>query len=124
MGLEPFARECRQLAKHLLAASRVGSDTDELEAQRAASKLTRWVDRQTGMHHTSLELDPVRDGKLSAAFNAELARLRAVDANSGTPWQQLQVDAFINAIAGIRTPSKTADESADESAERIRWPAR
>ncbi len=111
VGLESFTRECRQLAKHLLAASRTGSDADELDAQRAASQLTRWVDHQTGMHHTHLELDPIRDGQLSAAFNAELARLRGTDTTGGTPWQQLQVTAFVNAVAGIRTPSTRGGET-------------
>lgn len=104
--LDAFVRECRELAKHLLAMSRKGSDADELAAQQASSKVTRWVDKQTGMHHTRLELDPIRDAKLSAAFNAALSRLRAVDGNSRTPWQQMQVNAFVNAVAGIRTPTK------------------
>jgi hypothetical protein len=93
--------------------SRKGSDADELTAQRAASKVSRWVDKQTGMHHTRLELDPVRDAKLGAAFTAELARLRAADGNSKTPWQQMQVNAFINAVAGIRTPTKQDESDAD-----------
>lgn len=118
IGVDSFRRECRELAKHLLARSRVGSDAEELEAQRAASKLSRWVDRVTGMHHTHLEIDPVRDAQLSATFNAELARMRAADANGGVPWQQVQVDAFVNAVAGIRTPSATTvtrDARADRS---------
>ncbi|MGA9278093.1 HNH endonuclease [Ilumatobacter sp.] len=121
VSVEAFGRECRELAKHLLAASRKDSDADELDAQRAASKVRRWVDRITGMHHTLLELDPLRDAQLSASFNAELARLRAADGNSGTPWQQLQVDAFINAVAGIRTPppantASTSDADAGSGA--------
>lgn len=104
VSVETFGRECRELAKRLVVASRQDdSDADELDAQRAASKVSRWVDKITGMHHTHVELDPLRDAQLSATFNSELARLRAADANSGTPWQQMQVDAFINAVAGICT---------------------
>ncbi len=100
---EQFARECRELAKHLLATSRYGlNDAEELEAQRAASKVTRWVDKSSGMHHTRLELDPVRDAKLNATMNRALARLRAEDGNARTPWSQLQVDAFVAAVTGER----------------------
>ena len=90
---EQFARECRELAKHLLAEARRGlSDADELEQQRRASKVTRWVDRSTGMHNTLVELDPVRDAKLHSAVNRTLARLRAQDGSSEITWAQLQVD--------------------------------
>jgi hypothetical protein len=104
MSVDAFDRECRRLAKHLLARSRVGSEVDELATQRAASTVKRWVDRQTGMHHTHLELDAVRDAKLYATVQAELARLRQVDGSGDCDWQQLQVDAFVNTIAGIATP--------------------
>lgn len=60
VSLEVFQRECRALAKHCLARSRRGDEVDELAEQRAASKIRRWVDSATGMHHTLLELDPVR----------------------------------------------------------------
>ncbi len=122
ISLESFRRECRRLAKRLLAASRKGSDADELDAQKRASKLDRWVDRVDGMHHTHLALDPERDAKLSKAWNAELARLQAIAGNSDVPWQQLKVDAFVNAIAGIRTPAKGDDEF-DVSTGRADTPA-
>lgn len=100
VSLEAFQRECRALAKHCLAQSRRGDEVDELAEQRAASKIRRWVDSATGMHHTLLELDPVRDAKLNAAISRELARLRATDRTSEQPWQQVMVDAALNAITG------------------------
>jgi hypothetical protein len=101
VSLEQFGRECRELAKHLLAQSRRGlNDAEELEAQRKASKVTRWVDKATGMHNTRLELDPIRDAKLNAAMNRAIARMRAQDRTAEVPWQQVQVNAFVAAITG------------------------
>jgi hypothetical protein len=60
----------------------------------------RWIDKATGMHHTHLELDPVRDATLHAAIDAQLRRLRQQDGNARTPWAQLQVDAVIAATSG------------------------
>jgi hypothetical protein len=60
----------------------------------------RWVDQRTGMCHTHLELDPVRDRALWAAIEAGRATLRQHDGNRRTPWDQLTVDAMIGAIGG------------------------
>ena len=37
---------------------RPGSDVDELDRQRAASKIKRWTDRDTGIKQTLISLDP------------------------------------------------------------------
>ena len=37
---------------------------------------TGWVDKITGMCHTHLELDPIRDAAIAGVVDAELARLR------------------------------------------------
>ena len=97
-GVDAFQRSMRDLAGSIIARRNAQAAVSELEAQRAASTIKRWVDRHTGMHHTHLELDPIRDAKLHSAINAELAKLRAVDGNAGTPWNQLQIDAVINAV--------------------------
>jgi hypothetical protein len=112
-SLDSFRRACNTLAKELLAANRSGSDADELTAQRDASKVTRWVDRRTGMHHTMLELDPIRDAAINAEVSAEIARLRQVDGNGELSWQQLQVMAWVNMISG--QPTGSVDPSATES---------
>lgn len=111
VSLDAFQRECRALARHCLAQSRRDAEVDELEQQRAASKVRRWVDRATGMHHTLLELDPVRDAKLDAAINRELARLRATDRTAHAPWQQVMVDATLNVLTGDVT--EQAEPSGD-----------
>jgi hypothetical protein len=48
-----------------------------------------------------------------ATMQAELARLRRARGSDDIDWQQLQVDAFVNAIAGIATPSTDTDDGDD-----------
>ena len=98
-SVDVFTRRCRELARRIVA-DHARSDAEELDGQRAASNLRRWVDKATGMHHTHLELDPLRDAALDNALQAAIARRRQVDGNANTPWQQLQVDAFIDAATG------------------------
>ena len=100
LGVDAFERNCRELAKTLIAQAAAGSDADELDRQRAASNVRRWVDKRTGMCHTHLELDPVRDRALWSAIEAGRATLRQRDGNRRTPWDQLTVDAVITAIGG------------------------
>ena len=109
-GVDVFERGCRDLAKHLVARSQAKSDADELDQQRQRSKVKRWTDKQTGMCHTHLELDPVRDRALWAAIDSTRAKLRQADGNQRTPWPQLEVDAVIAAIGGSgdRVPEITA----------------
>jgi hypothetical protein len=99
LSVDSFERQCRDLSRHLVA-TRPGSDVDELAAQRARSCVKRWIDKTTGMHHTHLELDPVRDATFHAAVDAQLRRLRQADGNARTPWGPLQVDAVIAATSG------------------------
>jgi hypothetical protein len=70
--VEEFTRECRDLGR-VLAGDEGVSRLDRLKQQR---RLRRWIDRQTGMCKTLLELDPESDGKVSAALDAALATAR------------------------------------------------
>lgn len=99
-SVDAFERGCRDLAKHLVARSQATSDADELDEQRKCSRVRRWVDQHTGMCHTHLELDPVRDRALWAAIDSARAKLRQADGNRRTPWPQLQVDAVVAAMGG------------------------
>ena len=99
-SVDSFERGCRDLARHLVARSQAKSDADELDQQRRRSRVRRWVDKATGMCHTHLELDPVRDRALWAAIDSARATLRQQDGNRRTPWPQLEVDAVIAAIGG------------------------
>ena len=107
--IDQFERTCRDLGRHLAAMHNHNSETDELERQRAASKIKRWIDKTTGMHHTHVELDPLRDSMLKAALDAHMRRVRRRDGNSGTPWNQLEIEAFMNAItSGVTRNTPTA----------------
>jgi hypothetical protein len=105
-SVDTFARRCRLLARQLAAAG-MRSEVDELAAQRERARVKRWVDKITGMHHTHLELDPIRDAKVWSIIDAHLAKLRQADGNAKTPWNQLQADAVIAAVeAGLNTGGK------------------
>jgi hypothetical protein len=99
MSVDAFSRECRGVARQVVAASTDGAgDAAELDRQRAMSNVKRWVDKVTGMHCTLLQLDPVSDATVWSAVDAQLASLRHADGNAGTSWQRLQVDAFVAAV--------------------------
>jgi hypothetical protein len=102
-GVDVFARRCRQIARQLIAKASAGkSDADELDDQRKRARVKHWIDKITGMHHTHLELDPVRDAALWSVVNAHLAKLRQNDGNAKTPWNEMQVNAFLAAVeAGV-----------------------
>jgi hypothetical protein len=77
-----------------------GSDVEELERQRAASKIKRWIDSETGMRHTLISLDPVRDRSFWTAVTSRRGQLRHRPGNKSLSWEQLEVEALIEAIGG------------------------
>ena len=97
MGVDLFERSCRDLARQLNATHASGSDADELDKQRAMSKVRRWTDKQTGMRHTHIELDPVRDAQLWAAIDQHRRQART-KAGAGLTWEQLQVESLVAAV--------------------------
>ena len=97
MGVDRFERNCRDLARQLNATSASGTDTDELDKQRSMSKVRRWTDKDTGMCHTHIELDPVRDAALWAAIDQHRRQARA-KAGSALTWDQLQLESLIAAV--------------------------
>lgn len=100
VSLDDFRRECRRLAKGLLAHSDQAGDVDELERQRTASKVKQWTDRATGMCSTLIEVDPIRNAEMGSAVRGEIARLRRADGNGALTWKQLEVQAWVNCING------------------------
>lgn len=107
MGVDTFSRNCRDLARNLVAQSQSQSDAAELDAQRARSCVKRWTDEVTGMRHTHIELDPLRDEKMWKAIRHQLGKLRRRDGNRRTPWAQLEVEAVVEAVGagnGERIP--------------------
>ncbi len=99
MSVDAFTRECRGVARQIVAASTDGAgDAAELDRQRAQAKVKRWVDKTTGMRLSLLELDPVSDATVWSAIDAQLASLRKADGNARTPWKRTQVDAVVAAV--------------------------
>jgi hypothetical protein len=103
-----FERSARELVRQIVGRQIHASDVERVEAQRKQSRVKRWVDNVTGMHHTHLELDPVRDETFWTAVQAQLARLRQQDGNRLTPLTQLEIDAVVTAVSagqpGERVP--------------------
>ena len=99
-GVDQFERNCRDLVRNLTATHAGASATDELEKQRAASKIKRWTDRETGMRHTMISLDPVRDKSFWTAVTSKRTKLRQKPEYAKLPWDQLEVEALIAAIGG------------------------
>jgi hypothetical protein len=122
--VDQFERTCRDLVRHLNSVHAPNADVDELERQRRASRIRRWVDKDSGMHHTHAELDPVRDAKLQSALDAHLRRVRRSEPNSGRPFHQLEVDAFVDSFtAGVTGGSPTtADTGSSGPVEAVEEP--
>ena len=100
-GVDQFAKGCRDLAKSIRARHNARAAEDELEQQRKRSKVTRWVDKDTGMHKTLIECDPVTDRAIWAAIQTARGRLRRRDQQTGgarTSWDRLTVDAVVDAV--------------------------
>ncbi len=121
--VEEFTRECRDLTR-MLSGDEGVSRLERLKQQR---RLRRWIDRQTGMCKTLLELDPESDGKVSAALDAALATARAKLQDADGNWEQLQADAMVELITGTRTLDRRVPEVAvlidlDHSADRVTRP--
>lgn len=95
-SVDHFRRRCRRLARDVLAAQPRSAE-DELARQRKQSRVRRWRDRDTGMHHTHLELDPERDANVWAAISAKLDKLRQRPDTDGRSYRELEIDAVVAA---------------------------
>ena len=99
-GVDAFGKECRDLAKSIRSRHNANAENDELERQRAQSKVTRWVDESTGMHKTLIEADPETDRRIWAAVQQARSALRRRNQQTGTrtSWDRLTVDAIVHAV--------------------------
>ena len=71
---------------------------------------------ESRMHHTHIELDPVRGAKLNKALADMLRRHRAIETNTGVPWNQLEVDSFLNGIdRAVTTKPVTGNPSGSDA---------
>jgi Domain of unknown function (DUF222) len=98
-SVEVFERECRDLARILSRDDGVGW----LERLKQQRRVRRWVDRQTGMCKTLVELDPENDAKISAALDAALAGERAKPQDIDVNWDHLAADVLVGLITGARS---------------------
>ena len=99
-GVDTFGQTCRDLARQVTAESAAGSEVAELERQRAASKIKRWTDKETGIRHTLISLDPERDKTFWTAVSHSLRKVRQKPEHAKTPWHQLEVEALLAACRG------------------------
>jgi hypothetical protein len=84
----------------------------EYLAQCDQSRFRSWVDRDTGMCNTLVSLDPVRGAMLRSALDAYMRRLQREPGNAGIAWNQLEVQAFINAVTAGVTPTSASNTAA------------
>ena len=97
--VERFGRTLRLLSREITAAHDRAAEADRLTRQRRNSKIKSWIDHETGMGVTRLELDPVRHAELHAAIEAHLATVRQRDGHGDLPLDQLRLDATLELIS-------------------------
>jgi hypothetical protein len=108
-SVEAFERQVRDLERRLSRDDGIRQH-ERLREQRS---LRRWIDRQTGLAHTHLALDPESDAKLSAALDAAVAAERARSGGDETrTFEQLRADAFVAQLTapggGGRRPAEVS----------------
>lgn len=94
-----FERTTKAEIDKIRETHRPGSDADELDRQRGASKIKRWTDRDTGMKQTLISLDPLRDASLHAVIDTHLSQLRQDPANQTRSFDELRVEAVMAAVS-------------------------
>lgn len=105
-SVEAFEREVRDLGRVLSRDDGVGQH-ERLRNQRSVK---RWQDRQTGMCHTHLSLDPEADARVGAAFDAAVAAERARPDVDDRTLEQLRADVLVDLIAGARSTDRRVPE--------------
>ena len=94
-----FERHVRDLARRLSADDGL-RQRERVHRQRF---LHRWSDRQTGLCHTHLAVDPETDARITAVLDAAIAAERATPDPEHRSFDHLRVDAFVAAFTGPRT---------------------
>jgi hypothetical protein len=97
-----FEKDVRDLAR--LVSSDDG--TTELDRQKRNSRVSRWIDKSTGMWKLLAEVDPETGAKLWSAIDSQLASVRQREGNASVPLEHLAVTALVEVITA---PSATTD---------------
>ncbi len=98
LSVEAFERKVCRFGRMLSRDDGVGQH----ERMRRERSVRRWVDRETGMCHTHITLDPESDAAFSAAFDGAVAAEHAKP-DEGRTFDQLKVDAFMRLVTGARS---------------------
>ncbi len=106
MAVEAFERKVCRFGRMLARDDGVG----EHERMRRQRSVRRWVDRQDGMCHTHITLDPEADARFSAALDAAVAAEQAKPDDEARTFDQLKADAFINLVTGARGGGRRSGE--------------
>ena len=96
--VDQFNKEAKQLAA-FIASQSAKSDTEELERQRKASKVSRWIDKDTGMCHTKISLDPIRDAEPHRGLQRQTKKLRNRPGGDKLSYDQAQAQAIVDAVS-------------------------
>jgi hypothetical protein len=94
--LAEFERECRDLARFVAA----DDGASELDRQRSNARVSRWVDKQSGMWHLHAEVDPETGAKLWTAIDSQLRSVKQREGNGETPLERLTVVALTELLTG------------------------
>jgi hypothetical protein len=99
-SVEVFQREMSALADTL-----AGDDgTSRHERRRRQRCVKRWVDRQTGLCHTHLTLDPEADAAVGAALGAAVyAEQQTTPDDDDRSFDQVRADVMVELITGARS---------------------
>jgi hypothetical protein len=99
--VEGFARQVRDVTRLLQADDGLSRH----ERRRRQRSLRRWVDRDTGMCHTHLSVDPETDARIAAALDAAVVVEQRLDEATGEQRtiDQLRADAAVALITGARS---------------------
>ncbi len=100
-----FDRTAKSIVDRIRNMHRGDSDVDELDRQRKQSHVKRWTDRDTGLKHTHIALDPLRDAEIWNVIDGQLATLRQDPANQQKPFAELQVEAVVAAVGNVGSSS-------------------
>ena len=102
-SVEAFSRDMGRL-------ERILSRDDGLSKQarnRRHRNVRRWVDRNTGMCHTHLQLDAETDASVAAALDAAIAAAKTRQQDWDLTFDQLQADTLVDLIT--RTPGAASN---------------
>ena len=102
-----FERHVRDLARRMSDDDGLAWQRERIRRQRS---LRRWSDRQTGLCHTHVALDPEADARLAASLDAAVAAERAKPDTEARTFDQLRADAFVAAVTGPRSGERRPAE--------------